>query len=56
MRPAGSPPARPRSRGSGRRIAQALAGFAWIAFTASSLAAEQLKPKLGHAAISLQQS
>jgi hypothetical protein len=33
-----------------------LACFAWITFTASSLTAEQLKPKLGPAAISLQQS
>ena len=56
MRPAGPAPARTLFRGSGRRAARALASFAWIAFTASSLAAEQLKPKLGPAAISLQQS
>jgi phytochelatin synthase len=56
MRPAGPAPARALSRGSGRRIAQALACFAWIAFTASFSAAEQPKPKLGPAAISLAQS
>ena len=56
MRPAGPAPARTLFRGSGRRAARALVSFAWIAFTASSLAAEQPKPKLGPAAISLQQS
>lgn len=56
MRPAGPAAAGMSSCGSGRRIARALASFAWIALAASSLAAEQLKPKLGPAAISLQQS
>ena len=56
MRLPGSAAAGMSSCGSGRRIAQALAAFAWIALAASSLAAEQLKPKLGPAAISLQQS
>jgi hypothetical protein len=56
MRPAGPAPARTPSRGPGRRVARVLACFAWITLTASSLAAEQLKPKLGPAAISLQQS
>jgi hypothetical protein len=56
MRSAGPAAAHMSSRGSGRRIARVLASFAWITFTASSLAAEQPKPKLGPAAISLQQS
>ena len=56
MRWARPAPARTLFRGSGRRVARVLASFAWITFTASSLAAEQLKPKLGPAAISLQQS
>ena len=51
MRSAGPAAAHMSSRGSGRRIARVLASFAWITFTASSLAAEQPKPKLGPAAI-----
>lgn len=56
MRPASPAAARTLFRGSGLRIARALACLAWFAFTASSPAAEQPKPKLGPAAISLQQS
>ena len=37
-------------------IARALVFVAWLAYVASSFAAEERKPKLGSAAISLQQS
>jgi len=56
MRPIGPAPARTISSAQGRRIAQALTCFAWIAFAANPLHPEELKPKLGTAAISLQQS
>jgi hypothetical protein len=56
MQPAGVTPARMFLATLGRRIALALQCIAWLAFTATSLVAEQPKPKLGPAAISLQQS
>ena len=56
MQPAGVTPARMFLATLGRRIALALPCIAWLAFTATSLVAEQPKPKLGPAAISLQQS
>jgi hypothetical protein len=56
VRSSGLGPARASLFGSGRRVALVLTCVALLAFTTTLLVAEEPKPKLGPAAISLQQS